>query len=250
MHVDEGLTVDENRHRTINSKHGEPTVMNVQQSTKINLIEPTTNFIQALKWRYAPKKLNGKLIPAATLGRIIDAAHLAPSSYGLQPYQIFVIQDKALLQRIYQEACPQSQVDTCSDLIVFASKNDIDHKLVDEYIQGLSSGTKQPLESLHGFSQAIKQAIDSKQTHIIKSEWANRQAYISLGFAMAAAAMEKVDAAPMEGFDNLKLNQILDLQKKGLSSVALLALGYREADDKYALQPKWRRPQNEFVEWR
>lgn len=213
-------------------------------------MENNMNFTQALQWRYAPKQLNGNAVPASTLGRIIDAAHLAPSSYGLQPYSVIVIQNRNLLNEIFLKACPQAQIEGCSELLVFATKTQINDELVDSYIRGVADAKKQPETNFSDFSGAIKAAINGMETNNAKKEWANRQAYISLGLAVSAAALEKVDAAPMEGFDPKTLDDLLELQEQGLSSVVLLALGYRDEDDKYANQPKWRKPHNEFIQWR
>ena len=77
---------------------------------------------------------------------------------------------------------------------------------------------------------------------------AARQAYIGLGLALAAAAMEEVDSTPMEGFDNKALDEILNLGDKGLKSVAIMPLGYREADqDWLANLKKVRKPRELFV---
>ncbi|QIZ85816.1 NAD(P)H-dependent oxidoreductase [Bermanella marisrubri] len=208
------------------------------------------NFTQALQWRYAPKQLNGNAVPASTLGRIIDAAHLAPSSYGLQPYSVIVVQNKNLLNQIFLKACPQAQIQGSSELLVFASKTQVNDELVDNYIRGLADAKKQPEANFSEFSSAMKAAINSMESNDAKKEWANRQAYISLGLAVSAAALEKVDAAPMEGFDPEALDDLLGLKEQGLSSVVLLALGYRDEDDSYAKQPKWRKPYNEFIQWR
>lgn len=75
-----------------------------------------------------------------------------------------------------------------------------------------------------------------------------RQAYIGLGTALAAAAMEEVDSTPMEGFDNQALDEILDLRSRGLKSVAIMPLGYREADKDWLVNlKKVRKPRESFV---
>ncbi|MCX6307958.1 MAG: nitroreductase family protein, partial [Bacteroidia bacterium] len=75
-----------------------------------------------------------------------------------------------------------------------------------------------------------------------------RQAYIGLGFALAQAAELKVDSTPMEGFDNAKLDELLDLESKGLKSVVLMPLGYRDAEGDWLVNmKKVRKPVDEFV---
>jgi nitroreductase / dihydropteridine reductase len=83
-------------------------------------------------------------------------------------------------------------------------------------------------------------------------EWhanhAAHQAYIALGIAMVAAAEQKVDATPIEGFIPAELDKILELKEKGLKSVVLLPLGYRdEANDWLVNMKKVRTPKEMFI---
>ena len=74
-----------------------------------------------------------------------------------------------------------------------------------------------------------------------------RQAYIGLGFALAQAAELKIDSTPMEGFDNDELDDLLDLKEKGMKSVLLLPLGYRDSEDWLAPMKKVRNPMKDFA---
>jgi nitroreductase/dihydropteridine reductase len=58
------------------------------------------NLIEALNWRYATKKMNGQKVPEEQVNQIIQAAHLAPTSSGLQPFKIFVISNPELKAKI------------------------------------------------------------------------------------------------------------------------------------------------------
>ena len=79
------------------------------------------SLLEDLKWRYATKKMNGTKVPQDKLDYILEAARLAPSSSGLQPYKVIVISDKALLEKIKGISWNQSQVTDCSHLLVFAA---------------------------------------------------------------------------------------------------------------------------------
>jgi nitroreductase len=66
--------------------------------------------------------------------------------------------------------------------------------------------------------------------------------------ALAAAAEGRVDSTPMEGFDPAKLDEILGLRARGLRSVVIMPLGYRqEAGDWLAGLTKVRRPTAQFL---
>lgn len=87
-----------------------------------------------------------------------------------------------------------------------------------------------------------KLQTQSKDQHF---EHAARQAYIGFGLAIAAAAELKVDATPMEGFINQQLDELLELEKLGLRSVTILALGYRDEANDWLLNLKKVRVQKE-----
>ena len=68
--------------------------------------------------------------------------------------------------------------------------------------------------------------------------WAAKQAYIALGFGLAAAAIEEVDSTPMEGFNPAGVNEVLGLDAKGLNAACMLTLGYRDAANDYLSSAK------------
>lgn len=183
----------------------------------------------ALNWRYAAKHMNGDTVPGDRLDRILDAIHLAPSSFGLQPYTVLVIDSPALRQRIQDQAAQQPQITECSHLLTFATWDPVEESAVDELIGRIAAERGVPLEELAAYRDTIKGTVRGK-TPEQRVEWAARQAYIGLGHALSAAALEQVDASPMEGFDPAELDHLLDLRAQGLRSVVLVALGYRDTD--------------------
>jgi nitroreductase len=186
-----------------------------------------SELIEKLNWRYATKRMNGQSVPQEKLENILEAIKLAPSSAGLQPYNVVVIENKELKEKIYQSAAKQPQIPNSSHLLVFAAWEKITAEQVDKYMNLIASTRNVPLESLAGFQSNINNGILSRSEDV-NFNWAARQAYIALGHAVVAAATEDVDATPMEGFDAAKLDEILRLREKGLRSVVILALGYRD----------------------
>jgi nitroreductase len=88
----------------------------------------------------------------------------------------------------------------------------------------------------------------STKTEEENYQHAAKQAYISLGIAMVAAAEQKVDATPMEGFINSALDELLNLKEKGLRSAAILPLGYRDATNDWLVNlKKVRTPKDKFI---
>ena len=196
--------------------------------------------IQDLQWRYATKKMNGEQIPTDKLDKILEATRLSASSYGLQPFTIIVVSDKELKLRLKAAAYNQEQVGTASEVLVFCIPTSITLADVDQYIALTVSERGLTVEDLAGLKQMIVSTI-LELTAEQQQEWSAKQAYISLGTAMATAAQERIDACPMEGFDAAQFGEILELEKHGLKAVVILPLGYRSPDDASAQDKKVRK---------
>ena len=72
--------------------------------------------------------------------------------------------------------------------------------------------------------------------------WASKQAYIALGFGLAACAELGIDSCPMEGFSSEEFDKILGLPE-GQKSAVVMAVGYRGEEPQY---PKFRYPNNDL----
>jgi len=204
------------------------------------------SLIQALEWRYAVKRMNGQKVPQEKINTILEATRLAASSMGLQPYNILVVEDPELREKIKQVANNQPQITESSHLFIFAAWDNITPAHIEEYINHTAEVRGVSLESLAGFKNALLGVVE-KNTPEQNFQWAARQAYIAFGTAIAAAATEKVDATPMEGFNAVALDELLNLKEKGLRSVTLLPLGYRDAaNDWLASQKKVRRDKDKL----
>jgi nitroreductase/dihydropteridine reductase len=208
-----------------------------------------STLIDRLNWRYATKRMTGQKIPGAKIETILEAIRLSASSAGLQPYTIFVISKEALKNEIHEKACHQPQVLESSHLLVFASKTNVTDSYIKEVVSRTARLRNVPPAALDGYFNMVKNHNDS-QTEAQRAIGTSRQAYIALGTALVAAAFEAVDASPMEGFNPARVDEILGLKEKGLQSVVLLALGYRNTEtDFLAKAEKARKPKDElFIE--
>ncbi|TDH27317.1 NAD(P)H-dependent oxidoreductase [Segetibacter sp. 3557_3] len=201
--------------------------------------------LEALEWRYASKKMNGQPVPQEKVERILEAIRLAPSSMGLQPYTVLVITDPELKKQILPIANNQQQIIDSSHLLVFAAWNKITPEHVDEYIKLIAKTRNVGESSLQQFKAMLTPLAERSFEDSLN--WTARQTYIAFGTAIAAAAEEHVDATPMEGFNNVALDKLLNLNEKGLRSVTLLPLGYRDAEkDVLATSAKVRRNKEEL----
>ena len=186
--------------------------------------------LKSLEWRYATKKMNGEKIPQDKLERILEATRLAPSSYGLTPYNVIVVEDQKLKEELQGACYGQTQLVDSSAVLVFATWDEVTEHSVGNYINEIAKQREIPVESLNGLQDMINNGL-TYMTHEQKISWAQRQAYIGLGFALTAAAVEEVDSTPMEGFVPESVDTVLGLQELGLKSVVVLPLGYRDTEN-------------------
>jgi nitroreductase len=190
------------------------------------------SLLDSLKWRYAVKRMNGNKIPEATMNTILEATKLAPSSFGLTPYNIIVIEDEETRKKLQPHFYNQPQVVESSALVIFATWNSITEKEVAEYMQEIADERGVPVENLKDFAGYINGSIKNLSAEQLQI-WAAKQTYIALGFTLVAAASEEIDATPMEGFKPDAVDEALGLKALGLHSAVAVTLGYRDAANDY-----------------
>lgn len=188
--------------------------------------------LESLQWRYATKKMNGEKIPTDKLNTILEATKLAPSSYGLTPYQVIVVEDQELKQQLQGACYGQTQLVDSSAVLVFATWENISEVGVNAYMNEIATQRGISVDMLSDFSNMLNGSIKG-MTEEQKQTWAQKQTYIGLGFALVAAATEGVDSTPMEGFVPQQVDEVLGLKDLGLKSSVILTLGYRDADNDY-----------------
>lgn len=203
--------------------------------------------LDKLNWRYAAKAMNGEKVAEDKIERILEAARLAPTSSGLQPFEILVIKNQEIKEKIKPVAWNQSVVTDCSHLLVFAAWDTYTADRIN-YMFDLTNdirGFKN--EGWENYREMLLSSYPQQDADT-NFEHAAKQAYIALGMAMVAAAEEQVDSTPMEGFDSAAVNKILDLEAKGLKSAVMLPLGYRKTDDDWLVNlVKVRKPMKDLV---
>ena len=199
------------------------------------------DFLNKMQWRYATKRMNGVKVPQEKLDVILKAIELAPTSIGIQPFKVFVVESKDVRTKIHAAACPQPQVLEGSHLLIFAAREVLTNDEVEEYVNRVASIRNVPVESLGDFKKMVMSVQGmSKDDYFI---WAAKQTYIALGFGLVGAAEAEVDSTPMEGFSAPALDEVLGLAAKGYRSTVLLALGYRDHKADYLVNAaKVRKP--------
>lgn len=206
------------------------------------------NIIKSLEWRYACKKFDEKKkLSEIQIETLKKAFNLTPTSFGLQPVKMLIIDSKELKEKIFPHSFYQVQVTTCSHLIVLCIDTIVNEKTVDAYfdLEKDVRGTSE--EIVEDFRRQLKDMYKNKSKEEIEQS-SIYQTYIILGNLMTVCALEKIDTCPMEGFIPEKIDEILNLSDKNLKSVLMLPVGYRAEDDFMSKMKKVRKPLEIMVE--
>lgn len=201
---------------------------------------------EALQWRYATKKMNGKVVPQEKVDKVLEAIRMAPTSSGLQPFEIYVISNQELKEKLKEEAVNQSQITDSSHVLVFAAWDTYTEERINSFFEFNNEVRDIPASQTDDYRKSLIKNFTSK-TDEQNFAHAAKQAAIAMGFGLVAAALEEVDSTPMEGFNPAKVDEILGLREKGLRSTLILTLGYRDAKgDWLEGMKKVRKPEDEL----
>lgn len=201
--------------------------------------------IEALNWRYSVNEFDtNKKVSEHDLETILEAARLAPSSFGLQPWKFAIVENKEKREAIKGAAWGQAKVTDASHLLVVLSKEDMDVAYIENYVNDVSKTRNVPTEALKGYHDMMVGAVTSR-TPENRNEWMALQSYIAVGMIVETAALLKIDAAPMEGFNPTEVGKILDI--KGYTPRVLIGIGYRSENDKAAQYKKVRTAKDEVI---
>ena len=203
----------------------------------------------SLSWRYATKRMTGGKVPREKVDKILEAIRLAPTSFGLQPFKVIVIEDEKLREEIFNTACQQPQIKEASHVLVFAANKKVTAEQVQEYMELIATTRGIPVKSLDGFKAMFDGIVagTAEQNFV----WTARQAYLAFGVGIVAAALEQVDATPMEGFNPQAMDKILGLEEQNLGSTTILTLGYRdEANDSLVKAAKVRKSMDKLFDFK
>lgn len=206
------------------------------------------SLIENLNWRHAVKAYNPeKKASQEDLNKILEAARLAPTSSGLQPFRVIVVENQDLKNKMVEGALNPEVMRDSSHVLVFAAWDSYSNEKIDKVYDYTTDERDLPRGRFGSYTDKIKDMYNAQtpEQHFAHTA---RQTYIALGLAMAQAAELKIDSTPAEGFSNEVVDEILGLKELGLKSVSLLYLGYRDQDNDWmASMKKVRIPMEEFI---
>jgi nitroreductase len=201
------------------------------------------SFTQNLAWRYAAKSFNAdKKVSETDFNTILESIRMAPSAWGLQPYHLVVVESAEMKERLQVASYGQAQITSCDKLLVFCARTDLDIRL-GSYIKDMAVNQGKQVEDLAGFKDTVRADFaDSNEEENLASS--SNEAFLALGFALAACAELQIDSCPMAGFEADKYSEILNLPET-VKPVVIMAVGYRSDTD--TPRPKTRMSREELV---
>ena len=206
------------------------------------------NFIENQNWRYATKKFDAtKKIAPADIEILKEAIRLSTSSYGLQLYKVFIIENPAIRAQLQPASWGQSQIVDASHLFVFANYTDVQESHIDHYVENIAQTRGISIEAVKGYGDFMKNSLIGLPQDK-KAIWTSKQTYLALGNLLNAAAELKIDVTPMEGFEPEKYNEILGLNALGLNASLVATVGYRHEEDATQHLAKVRKSTEELFE--
>lgn len=204
--------------------------------------------LQDLNWRHAVKAYDAtKKVSEENIDKIIEAARLAPTSSGLQPFKLIVVKDQAIKDQLAAGALNPDCMKDCSHVLIFAAWDRYTAERIDAIYDFTTDERELPRGRFGSYTDKLKEIYLNQPAELNFAHTA-RQTYIALGFALAQAAELKVDTTPAEGFNNEVVDKVLNLEQYGLKSVSLMYVGYADAEkDWIAPMKKVRVPKEEFA---
>lgn len=199
------------------------------------------SFFEHLNWRFATKDFDSeKKVSEENLNKILEAIRFAPSSFGFQPYHVYVVGDQELKLKLQEAGHHQAQFADSSHVLVFCSRTDLEDRK-EAYVARITGDDEEKREKLQPYINMLEGFVQGMHGDELLS-WAHRQTYIALGFALAEAAELEIDSCPMEGFDPAKFDEILEVPEH-MRSVVVMSLGYRKHEPK---REKFRYPKEDL----
>lgn len=204
--------------------------------------------LNAMNWRYATQVFDAeKRVSPEEMRAILEAARLAPSSFGIEPWKFLVIENPEVRAKLREVGFGQPKITDASHLVVVARRTDVREHITQELIERCAKQQGVDPSKLDGLKNMVEGSLAARSDAEVDT-WVRSQTYIPLGIMIETAALLGIDAGPMEGFMPAGVDEVLGLKEKNLSATSMIAFGYR-GEDSAAKRPKVRRPFEEVVEF-
>jgi nitroreductase/dihydropteridine reductase len=188
-------------------------------------------------------------IDASKVDALCSVLRYAPSSVNSQPWHFVIAasdEGKGLIAQATQGgfAYNEAKVRNASHVVVLCARTDLDESHLAAILAQEDADGRFATPEAKAGQNTSRSFYAGLHRNELKdaSAWMEKQVYLALGTLLQGAAALEIDACPMEGFDQAKLDEVLGLRERGLTSVVLTGLGYRSELDFNAKLPKSRLP--------
>lgn len=215
--------------------------------------------LDVLTFRHACKKFDAsKIISPTDFDTILASAQLSPTSYGLEPWNIIVLQDKDLRQKLSESAWGgQAALADASHFVVYLARKKQDMLFGSPYLDHMLKDIHHLPEETYNFYSTAYTNFGENDFKIFESDratfdWCCKQAYIVMANMLTTAAYLGIDSCPIEGFVPAIAEEILGKEAKlydqdHFGIAAMAGFGYRAEEPRHA---KTRRPLSESILWK
>jgi len=180
-------------------------------------------FEKIVQERYATKLFDGKMIPPSKVNRLLSIIRYSPSSFNIQPWEIIIVTDPEVKEKLSSASWNQPQIKSCSHLLVFCANKDIAGNI--DKLEKLMVENEIDPKKAKEYTDVMRN-FEKKLPEEQKLSWAQRQVYLALGNALNGAKSLGFDSCPMEGFEPQSYSKILNLSPN-LVPTALCPIGYK-----------------------
>jgi nitroreductase len=193
-------------------------------------------FSEVVEERRATLSFDGSPVPDEVMRRIVEAGSKAPSGYNIQPWRFVVVESPEMKQKLRVAAFGQHKVGEAGAVIVACGDmGTLKGEQLDKMF-AISEQHGYPKETNHKVKQIVTGTFSAQpgDTMGVAPDWAvwlNRHVMIAFTTMMWMAEVLGYDTAPMEGFQESKVRQALEIPEH-IRVIALLAIGRRKGEDK------------------
>lgn len=182
-------------------------------------------FMGAMHHRHACKLFDEtKKIVDEDRHYILEIGRLSPSSLGLEPWHFLDIQNQEVKEALRPVCWNQPQITTCSDLVVILGRKNM--RSTNPYVVSQMKRRGLPEEKFQGYMKRIAEFIDVRSAVMIE-QWSARQCYLAAANMMTGAAYRMIDSCPIEGFEQEKVESILNIDRAEFFVALMIAFGIR-----------------------
>lgn len=197
--------------------------------------------LEAIERRRSVRAYSNRPVDPEILRRLVEAAHQAPSSWNLQPWEFIVVTDPEVKKRLRVAANNQAQVEEAGAVFVCLGSLQQQDALADRIERAIPpDATEERRARVRRTVTKMRADDEFRKIHVLTNT------YIGISFLVLAAESFGLSSVWMGGFDGEQVKEILGIPE-GFYVASLVSVGYPAED--YVPGPRNRRPVEEILHW-